>query len=1533
MRKITDVLKNFEPTENLMYAQVEEFKINKDKIDLNLFMESPISLTESYMLRSWINENLKKDVRIKVRYDKKQEIEIKDVVSDWENLKKYIAYDIPFGDAMLKNVSISLHDRDILLNTNKELDLFLGGLKLEEILESTLREILGLNIKCRLTCIDANNFKAKEKLEVKEKENTKEIKDNTKNCQVKIESVKEEKEDILVNEPKEKNVVNINIEEKSLKKTDKIFNEKVAKESKKKEIKIDEKGNTSKKIAVAKEAVIKNNMQIDLASGVIKIKRKAKDKEKSEEDDDVKLPKSGLIDGRNQYGSNKVEVYKISEINSMSGRVLIIGEIIEVETLYIEKNNSTLFTFSIYDGTSTINVKKFVNENKLKACEKYIKKGLGVKIYGMAQYDNFSQDLVIMADSIYEEELRPKPKKVDSYPRKRVELRCHTKMSALEGVIDPKDLIKRAEDYEMVGIGITDDAGVQVFPTINNITGKKENFKVLYGVDGFLVNDIEDPIFNLKDQNIKDTTYSFLDIETTGLSYRTDQIIEVGVIKVKDGKEIDRYSTFVNPERPIPKQITDITNINDDMVKDAPTIKKVMREFKDFIGDTVLVAHNADFDIGFLRNKVYEALGESLDNTYLDTLRLARLTIPEIKRYALGRIATFFNIKVDVAHRAVDDVETMIAVTNRIFERIFEKEIFSWKDFTKNYPVDEKAYEAMKTYRITIFAKNQKGLLNLYRLISQSHVYNFYIKARILKSFLNDHLEGLILGSGGISGEVYDMVLSGKSKEEVLEKMKMYDFIEVVPFANAYELYKDGVVKNEKQWEGINKYIISLGESLGKIVVATGDVYLLDKEDKLYREIIQTGKKQRNAHIQPDVYFRTTTEMMDEFSYLGKDKAEEIVINNSLKVLEMCDKVNPISPVKCPPTIEGSDKQLTDLVMTKAKRIYGENLPEIIKKRIDTELTSIISNEFAVLYILAHKLVKKSNDDGYMVGSRGSVGSSLVAFMANISEINSLPPHYVCPNCKYSEFTDIAANGYDLPDKDCPKCGEKLNKDGMNIPFETFLGFSGDKEPDIDLNFSSEYQAVAHNYTLELIGDGKTYKAGTIGTIADKTAFGYTKHFFDEKGIHVNKPEIARISKGCIDVKASTGQHPGGIVVLPAGHEINEFTPVQRPADKMDIDIITTHFDYHSIEHNLLKLDILGHDNPTILRMFEDQTGVSAKSIPMDDKKTMSLFSSDEALNIKKDKYPNPFEKIKNDVGTKGIPEFGTMFVQDMLRKTKPTTFDELLRISGLSHGTDVWRGNAESLIDDGICTLKEAICTRDDIMVYLMKMGLPPASSFKIMEAVRKGRGLTPEWEELMREKNVPDWYIASCKKIKYMFPKAHAAAYVTASFQIAWYKINYPAYYYAIFFSVKGKDFDGFLMSGSYDEILTNYKNIISKPKLSDVEKNMLTIFDLVIEMYRREITFLPIDLYKSHYKNFVVEEDGRIRMPFSALPGLGEKASKNIYDAAQELIKKGEKFKTRDEIRQKCKIGDSIMDMLDESGSLGNLPNSEQISFFDF
>lgn len=1487
MRKLTDVFKGYNPTENLMYADVEVFKFNKEKIDLVLNLDTPLSIVEACSLRSWINDKMKKDVDLKIKYKEKTKIELKDILSDWDNIKKYISYDIPLGELMLKDTFLTEENGCIKIKGEDSLNLFLGDLKLEELVKDTLNNILGVNLSCLIESFNENDLKKELKKE------TQEIKDiEEKNIKEEIKIKYKKDENIIVPEKKE-------IEELKIK---------------------------------------QKNLNIDLETGVMKIKKAAKkvekksskNKENSKEEEIPNLPQSGLIDGRNQYGAKNIKRYKISEINSMSGRVMICGEIFDVEKRYIEKNDSTLFMLSIYDGTSSITVKKFVNGNKLDICNYYLDKKRGIKVYGMAQFDQFSQDLVIMADSFYVWEMEKKKNKKDIYERKRVELRCHTKMSALEGVIDANDLIKRATDYNMPGIGITDDGGVQIFPTINNIAGKMENFKVLYGLDGFLVNDTEDPVFKYKGQKINDVEYCFLDIETTGLSFRTDHIIEIGVIKVKKGIEQGRYSCFVNPGIPIPKHITEITEINDDMVKDAPYIKEAIKGFYDFIGDSILVAHNADFDIGFLRNNVERYLGKKLENTYIDTLRLARLTIPEIKRFALGRLAAFFNIRVDVAHRAVDDVETMIAVTNKIFERIKERNIDSWENFTKKYKPDYETFKALKMYRITLFAKNQKGLLNLYRLVSSSHVEYFYVKPRILRSILNDHLEGIIKGSGGIEGEVYDAMISGKSEQEVIDIMKYYDFIEIVPFANAYVLYKEGNIKDKNDWEEINKKILEFSKKAGKIVVATGDVYLLDKEDKIYREIIKTGKKVRDAHIQPDVYFRTTDEMINEFTYLGKDLAEEVVIDNSIKIMEMCEKVNPISPLKCTPQIEGSEEELTNLVYTKAKNIYGQNIPKLIKDRIDTELKSIISNGFAVLYILAQKLVKKSNDDGYMVGSRGSVGSSLVAFMAGISEINSLPPHYVCPNCKYSEFTNIADNGYDLPDKKCPKCGENLKKDGMNIPFETFLGFSGDKEPDIDLNFSSEYQTTAHKYTLEIIGDGKTYKAGTIGTIADKTAFGYTKHYFEDKGIHVNKPEIARISKGCIDIKASTGQHPGGIIVLPAGHEINEFTPIQRPADKMDVDIITTHFDYHAIDHNLLKLDMLGHDNPTIIKMLEDITKTKAKDIPMDEKETMSLFSSDKALKIDKEKFPLNVNGV--ELGTKGIPEFGTNFVQEMLRKTRPTTFNELIRISGLSHGTDVWLGNAEDLINEGICTLSDAICTRDDIMVYLIKMGVPHANAFKIMECVRKGKGLTEEQEKIMREKNVPDWYIDSCKKIKYMFPKAHAAAYVTASFQIAWYKVYYPEAYYSVFLSVKGKDFDGFLMSGSYEEILHNYNEIKNKPRLSDVEKNMLTIFDIVIEMYRRKIVFLPVDLYKSHYKNFIVEEAGKIRMPFSGLPGLGEKASKNIYDAVQKRLKENNKYKSRDAIRDECKIGDSVMELLDKAGAISGIPESDQISFFD-
>lgn len=1484
MDKITNIFKGYDLSESLMFSEITKYKAGKDKIDLKLKSDNLISVKEALGLRNWINQNYQKDLNLEINYTSPVKLEIKQITDDWDNIKKYIAYDIPFGESMLKNTTIEENNGCLVVNASDQLSLFLGDLKLDELVRDSLNKILGFNCMCTL-----NGTKE-----------TKEIKE-------------EDKKDKIVLEQKESFLSAFNDE----------------KESVKKDIEVEEK--YTENITKTNDG----NMKIDLNAMEVSVKRVRKKDAKKEKTEDpeaeLKLSASGLIDGRNQYGSKNIQMYKMTEINNYSGRVLVQGEIIKVEQRYIEKNDSTLFTFALYDGTTTMNIKKFVNSNKYELANKYIVVGKGAKVYGMAQYDPYSQDLIIMADSIYEAEVMAKNKRKDTYPRKRVELRCHTKMSMLEGVINPGDLIKRAREYNMPGIGITDDAGVQVFPTIMNLTNDFEDFKVLYGLDGFMVNDKEDPIFNYKGQKIEGSVYSFLDIETTGLSFRNNEIIEIGVIKIKDGKEIDRFSSFVNPGVLIPQEIIDITKITNEMVKNAPDIKTVISDFYDFIGDSILVAHNADFDIGFLRYNVEKHIGKVLDNTYLDTLRLSQILIPEIKRYTLGRIANFFSITVDVAHRAVDDVETMIAVTRKMFKRIEEKGVDTWEDFSKNYEVDDGVYQRLRTHRITIFAQNQKGLLNLYRLVSFSHVKYFYIKARILRSILTNHLEGLILGSGGINGEVYEAVISGKSEKEILDIMSFYDFIEVVPFENALALKREQNIKDENQWAEINKYIISLAESLGKIVAATGDVYLLDKEDKIYREIIKTGKKQRDADIQPEVYFRTTNEMINAFKYLGQEKAEEIVIDNPIKIMDMCEKVVPISPEKCPPRIDGSDKELTELVMTKAKRIYGDEIPKLIKERIDTELHSIISNEFAVLYILAHKLVKKSNDDGYMVGSRGSVGSSLVAYMAGISEINSLPPHYICPNCKYSEFSDVAANGYDLPDKVCPKCGTKLRKDGMNIPFETFLGFSGDKEPDIDLNFSSEYQAIAHNYTLELIGDGETYKAGTIGTIAEKTAYGYTKHFFEEKDKHLTKPEIERISLGCKDVKASTGQHPGGIIVLPAGREINEFTPIQRPADNMDVDIITTHFDYHAIEHNLLKLDILGHDNPTILRMLEDITKVAPKDIPLDDKTTMSLFSANNVLNIDEEKYPLDIRKIPNDVGTKGIPEFGTNFVQEMLRKTRPTTFDELIRISGLSHGTNVWLGNAEELINEGICTLKDAICTRDDIMVYLINKGVPHANSFKIMESVRKGRGLTDDQEAMMREHNVPDWYIDSCKKIRYMFPKAHAAAYVTAAFQIAWYKVNYPKAYYATFLSVKGKDFDGFLMSGEYFTVLENYMELINKPKLSDVEKNMLVIFDIVIEMYRRGIKFLPVDLYKSHYKNFLIEEDG-IRMPFSALPGLGEKASFGIYEAAQERIKQNLKFTTRDMLREKAKIGDSIIELLSKAGALEGLPESNQISFFE-
>ena len=1239
-----------------------------------------------------------------------------------------------------------------------------------------------------------------------------------------------------------------------------------------------------------------------------------------------KVDSSLLILGRN--ANIKVPVIKIKDIAPNEERIALQGEISNMETKEL-RSGKILVSFDLYDGSSSISCKSFLKPEDSSEVISRLKKAKGVRIFGNSGYSKFSGENEVIANTIVEAEGLKRVSRKDNAEKKRVELHLHTKMSQMDAMTSATDLIKRAMSWGMKSIAITDHGVVQAFPEAHKLLGRdNKDMKVIYGVEAYLAPDKKPSVTNIKGQSIN-TTYCVLDLETTGFSPVLEKITEIGIMKVQDGKVIDKFSTFVNPQKPIPPRVVEVTNITDDMVRNAETIDAVFPMMMEFIKGSVLVAHNADFDIGFLKHNA-KVLGYEFDFTYLDTLTLAKELFPDYKTYKLGRIAKNLGIKVEVAHRALDDVDTTVKVFNIMVDMLKERGAMTLEDIER-YASDDKAkkeeYKKLKTYHAIILAKNYQGLKNLYKLVSYSHLDYFYKKPRILKSMFKKYSEGLIIGSACSEGELYQAIALGKSEEEIETIARDYDYLEIQPLGNNDYLIRNEQVPDKEYLKDINRKIINLGEKLNKLVVATGDVHFIDPEDEIYRRILEAGQGFKDADNQAPLYFRTTEEMLEEFSYLGQEKAYEVVVTNTNKIADMCEQISPISPEKCPPHIDGCEQTIKDIAYGKAHELYGDPLPEIVQSRLDRELDSIIKNGFSVMYIIAQKLVWKSNEDGYLVGSRGSVGSSLVAYMTGITEVNSLEPHYRCPKCKYSDFNDYGyKNGFDLPDKNCPVCGEAMEKDGMDIPFETFLGFNGDKEPDIDLNFSGEYQAKAHRYTEVIFGKGTTFKAGTIGTIAEKTAFGYVKKYYEEKNEAVSKAEIMRISKGCTGIKRTTGQHPGGIIVVPKGREIFEFCPVQHPADDSDSDIITTHFDYHSIDQNLLKLDILGHDDPTVIRMLQDITGVDPKTIPLDDKETMSIFSSTRALGV------TP-EQINSKVGTFGIPEFGTKFVRGMLLDTMPTTFADLLCISGLSHGTDVWVGNAKDLVDAGTVTLGEAVCTRDDIMIYLIKKGIEPNTSFKIMELVRKGKALKdPEkwagYEADMREHGVPEWYIDSCRKIKYMFPKAHAAAYVMMAFRIAWFKVHIPKAYYAAYFSIRASAFDAEFMIYGKEKVKDKMQEILNQGNdAAPKDKDMYDDLEIVLEMYERGIKFLPIDLYKSDATRFIVEEDG-LRPPLNSISGMGNVAAESIYKATHSEIP----ITSIEDLKKRGKIGNAAIELLRKFGCLQGLPESDQLSIFD-
>lgn len=1204
---------------------------------------------------------------------------------------------------------------------------------------------------------------------------------------------------------------------------------------------------------------------------------------------------------------------EIKDITEVQGIVVIRGTIFKKEIIET-KTGRKIVTFYITDYTSSITVKFFPRPRDAERIIEEIKEGLYCTVRGESVNDPYARELVIMAKDIVKS---IKTKKTDNASKKRVELHLHTQMSAMDAVSSASDLIERAASYGHRAIAITDHGVVQAYPEAM-AAAKKYNIKVIYGIEAYLVDDGVPIAIGGEERNLDDT-YVVFDIETTGFSSINDKIIEIGAIKIKDGKIIGRFSEFVNPQIPIPGRIVDLTSITDSMVSGADPIEKILPEFIDFIGDSVVVAHNAGFDTGFIKKNCRD-MDMEFKNPIVDTVLLSRFLFPELKKFKLNVVAKHLGISLENHHRAVDDARATADILLRCFKILKDRNILNLgkinSEFLKNIDIKKEP-----TYHLIILVKNQIGLKNLYKLVSFSNLDYFFKRPRMPKSLITKYKEGLIIGGACEAGQIYREVLSGKSDSELEHTLKFYDYLEIQPTGNNEFMIRNGTVNGQEELEKINKRICYLGDKYNLPVVATGDVHFMDEKDEVFRRIIMAGRGFSDADDQPPLYFRTTEEMLEEFQYLGTEKAEEVVIDNTNKITDMIGDVKPIPDETFPPKIEGAEEQIKDMTLHKVHSVYGDKLPDIVEKRLDKELNSIINNGYAVLYLIAQKLVAKSSEDGYLVGSRGSVGSSFVATMSNITEVNGLPPHYVCPKCKHSEFiTDgSVSSGADLPEKKCPKCGTDMRRDGHDIPFETFLGFNGDKEPDIDLNFSGEYQSVVHKYTEVLFGKGHVFKAGTIGTIAEKTAYGYVKKYLSEKNITAPQAEIERLTIGCTGIKRTTGQHPGGVMVVPADNEIYNFTPVQHPADDNDTDIITTHFDYHSISGRLLKLDILGHDDPTVLRMLQDLTGLDPKKIPLGDHKVMSLFTSPEALGV-------TAEELGCPVGTYGLPEFGTKFVRQMLLDTKPKNFADLVRISGLSHGTNVWLNNAQYYIKEGYTTLSDCIACRDDIMMYLLNKGLPPKDAFTIMEKVRKGKGLTEEREALMREHDVPDWYIDSCKKIKYMFPKGHAVAYVMMAVRIAYFKVYYPKAYYATYFTVRADEFDvDIIIKGEesikrkMDEIYTMGNNVTQK------EKGLLTILELSYEMYKRKIKFLPVDIYKSDAVKFLIEDEG-IRIPINALQGIGENAAKNIVKGREQ----GE-FISKEDLKMRGKASKSAIEMLDVHGCLKGLPETNQLSLF--
>lgn len=1270
----------------------------------------------------------------------------------------------------------------------------------------------------------------------------------------------------------------------------------------------DEKNIDSSKV---QENDSKSSKDKNIDNGLVNNSGKEISDELSARFDNEELDKN-LFYGTDLFAQKK----NICDIDINQKTVLVEGRIFD--TSEVETNHGKIiYTIYLTDNTSAISAKLYLNDLNRDKIMENTKKSSWVIIKGDIKKNYYTNDLELNVTAIKKSK---EVERMDESEEKRVELHLHTNMSAMDSVLPVKDAINQAIKWGHKAIGITDHGVVQAYPDAMNAS-KGKDIKVLYGCEVYLVDDSQDIIVNANDKDF-DQAFVVFDIETTGFSPTNDNITEIGAVKIVNGGIVDEFSTFVDPEMDISYKIQELTRITNEMVEGAPKQEEALRSFMEFCKDCVLVAHNADFDTGFISEKCSQ-YGIEYNHEKIDTLLLSRVLLTKLKRFSLDKVCKELGIVLSGHHRAVNDA----AATSRVFMKFVEMMI---KDGVKKFSDVNKIYgkvdfKKLRPTHATVFAKNQVGLKTLYKLISEAHINNFYKEPRTLKSLLMENKENLLIGSACSDGELFNAVMRNKSESEIEKILKLYDFIEVMPIQNSKHLIEGGEVKDENEIISINKKLIALGEKYDKLVVATGDVHMMNDYQYINRDILMYCNGKPRMDQNKELYFKTTEEMLKCFDYLDEDKAKEIVITNTNKIADMLDDVKPIPSDTYPPIIEGSDEELRQMCFDKAERIYGTPLPEIVEHRLNKELNSIIGNGYAVMYIIANKLVAKSLSDGYLVGSRGSVGSSFAATMSDITEVNPLPAHYICPNpeCKHSHFFKIGeyGSGVDLEDKDCEKCGTRMIKEGHDIPFEVFLGFEGDKEPDIDLNFSGEYQSEIHKYTEELFGEGYTYRAGTIGTVKDKTAYGYVKKFNEEIELELSSGAIKWLTDGCTGVKKTSGQHPGGVMVIPNYKEVYDFTPIQYPANDSSSGVQTTHFDYHSISGRILKLDILGHDGPTILKMLEDFTGLDVTKIPLDDPETMSIFLNTEALGV------TP-EEIGSEVGCIGIPEFGTKFTRQMLVDTKPTTFAELVRIAGLSHGTDVWLNNAQSLVRSNIVTLKEVISTRDDIMNYLIFSNLQPKMAFTIMESVRKGKGLKPEHEEAMIENNVPSWYINSCKKIKYMFPKAHAVAYVMTSFRIAYCKVHHPEAFYATYFTTKVEDFDIELITSGIDNVKRRMKEIEELGYAASAkEKSQYTILEVVVEMYARKIEFEKIDIYKSDAKRFMITEDKKILPPMTSLQGMGENAALSIVEARKD----GE-FKSKKDLLDRTKLTKTVVEKLTAHGSLDGMSETNQLSFFD-